>query len=355
MQSVFTAAVFEEINGPLRLRELEMPEYLSVGQVLVQIKYSGICAAQLGEIADIKGVSRKYIPNLLGHEGSGIVTAIGPGVKNVKLGDHVVCHWRKGIGIESETPKYRCPELGREIGGGRVTTFQEYSIVSENRITRIDKSISLESAALLGCAVTTGIGCAANDVGLKPGQSVIVFGCGGVGLNVLQGCRLLTAYPIVGVDIDDNKLQRAALFGATSTFNSKNGTCLNPYPAMMSQDSNVFKVDFFDAAIDTTGDPRVIEWAWKISKKVCLVAQVRHNMHVNLQTLPMHRGKTIFGSDGGATDPALDIPRYLKLYEAGYLKLEELITHRWELREINLALDTVRSGKVGRAVIFMQK
>lgn len=340
---LFKAAVLEEINKPLAIRTLEIPQTLSVGQVLVQIKYSGICAAQLGEIDCVKGPD-KYLPHGLGHEGSGTVIACGPGVKHVRVGDHVVVHWRKGVGIDSQFPQYWCPELHRYIGGGANNTFQEYAVISENRLTKILDDIPLDEAALFGCALTTGLGTVFNDVNLKPGESVIVFGCGGVGLNVLQGCSLVCAYPIVGVDITEEKLQQATVMGATETINS----ITNPTLFTMVTHS-----DLFDVAIDTTGVPAVIERAWKIAKRVCLVAQVRHDKVVSLNTTPMQSGKTIFGTDGGMTDPTNDIPRYVKLLKAGRLNLRGLITHETDLAGLNAQIELTRQGKVGRGIIKM--
>ena len=338
-KKTFKAAVLEGINEPLAILELEIPETLSVGQVLVRIHYSGICGSQLNEISNVKGNSAKYIPNTLGHEGGGIVVACGPGVKHVTIGDHVVIHWRKGVGIDAQFPQYWCSARNRYIGGGANNTFQEMAIISENRLTKIPDDVPLAEAALLGCAVTTGLGAVFNDVNLKPGESVIVFGCGGVGLNVLQGCSLITAYPIVGVDIDDTKLEQALIMGATHTVNSKHADMKLPITGA------------FDAAVDTTGIPAVIELAWKWAKRVCLVAQMRSDKVLSINTTAMQSGKTIFGTDGGMTDPTVDIPRYVRLLKAGRLNLRGLITHTTNLDGLNAQLDLTRAGKVGRGII----
>ena len=354
----FQAAVLEAQQTPLTIRRLEIPETLYVGQVLVRVLYSGICGAQLGEIAGTKGPDR-FLPHLMGHEGSGEVVAVGPGVRNLRLGDYVVLHWRKGIGIESNPPKYWCPELGKEVGGGWVTSFNEYAVVSENRLTKIGSDIPLDVAALMGCAVTTGLGVVNNDVRLKMGESVIVFGCGGVGLNVLQGCMLAGAYPIIGVDIADEKLQRAIVMGATHVANSREKNGINYNGGMSTIKDWIVKLTGrggADAVIDTTGNPEVMRLAWELAAptgRVCLVAQLRHDQTLPLQTLPMHTGKTILGSDGGDTNPTIDIPRYLRLYKAGRLNIRNLITHVVRLRDINSVLDDIRAGRVGRAIIEM--
>src|SRR6267143_214934 len=147
------AAILTELGRPLALAEIRLPERLEAGQVLVHVHCSGICGSQLGEIDGAKGED-KFLPHLLGHEGSGKVLETGPGVRHVKPGDSVVLHWRKGRGIESATPAYDWD--GRKVNAGWVTTFNEYGVVSENRLTAIPGDIDPELAALFGCAVTTG-------------------------------------------------------------------------------------------------------------------------------------------------------------------------------------------------------
>ena len=212
------AAILEKLNYPLVIDKLELPE-LDYGQVLVEVKRSGICGAQIGEMTGVKGED-KYLPHLMGHEGGGIVVEIGPGVTHVKKNDHVVMHWRKGAGIECRPPRYG--RNGGFVGGGWVTTFNDYSVVSENRLTVIPDDIPFEIAALMGCAVTTALGLINNEANIKIGQSVAVAGCGGVGLNIIQGAALVSAYPIIAIDLYDHKLELAKKMGATHTINSRN-------------------------------------------------------------------------------------------------------------------------------------
>ena len=211
-----TAAVLVEQNAPLRLEEVEIPT-LGVGQILVKMLHSGICGKQIDEITGKRGPD-PYIPHMLGHEGSGIVTAVGPGITKVQEQDHVVLHWMKGSGIESAPPRFHINN--QIISAGWVTTFSEYTVVSENRVTKVDSDAPSQTSALLGCAVTTGLGIIFNDINLKPGQSVAVFGVGGIGVNVLQGAKLINAYPVVAIDIHEHKLDMAREFGATKTIHS---------------------------------------------------------------------------------------------------------------------------------------
>ena len=197
------SAILIESKKPLVLGDIDLPEKIEFGQVLVKVSYSSICGAQINEIDAIKG-NDKFLPHLLGHEGSGIVEKIGKGVTTVKPGDHVVLHWRKSSGIQSSPPKYSWK--GKQINAGWVTTFNEKAVVSENRVTVIPKDFDLRMAALFGCSVTTGFGVVNNDAKIKIGQSVLIFGIGGLGLSIAYASSLVSAYPIIGVDIHENKI-----------------------------------------------------------------------------------------------------------------------------------------------------
>ena len=210
------AAVLVEQRKPLVIADVELPQTLEAGQVLVKIHYSGICGSQLGEIDGAKGED-KFLPHLLGHEGSGTVVETGPGVRHVKSGDKVVLHWRKGLGIEPVPPKYKWD--GKVVNAGWVTTFNEYAIVAENRITPIPANSDMPVAALFGCAVTTGFGVAVNNAKVKIGDSVVVFGAGGVGLNIVQAAAMMSAHPLIAIDLHDNRLELARTMGATHLIN----------------------------------------------------------------------------------------------------------------------------------------
>lgn len=339
------AAVLEKLNAPLTVDELEIPG-LDCGQVLVKVHRSGICGAQLGEIAGVKGED-KHLPHLLGHEGGGVVVGVGPGVTQVKEGDHVVMHWRKGCGIEARPPRYR--RNGGFVGAGWVTTFNEYAVVSENRVTAIPKDIPFEIAALMGCAVTTALGLVNNDAQIKIGQSVAVFGCGGVGLNVVQGAALVAADPIVAVDQYDHKLDLARGLGATHGINAAKADLGEEIRKTVGSRG-------LDVIVETTGSVRLIEQAYELTApggRTILVGQARHDQKLAIQSLPLHSGKLLIGCEGGQSNPSQDIPRYLNLYRKGKLDLDRLITHRFPLDEVNTALDKIRAGEVGRCVLLI--
>ena len=161
------AAVLFESKQPLEVVEIDIPEKLEYGQVLVKVKYSGICGAQINEIDAVKGED-KFLPHLLGHEGSGIVEKVGKGVTTVKIGDHVVMHWKPSRGIQSNTPKYLFNN--KIINAGWVTTFNEKAIISENRLTKIPNDFDMRLAPLFGCAITTAFGVVNNDARIKIGE-----------------------------------------------------------------------------------------------------------------------------------------------------------------------------------------
>ncbi len=341
------AAILVEQRKPLIVDEIELPQTLEVGQVLVKIHYSGICGSQLGEIDGAKGED-KFLPHLLGHEASGTVMEIGPGVKHVKPGDVVVLHWRKGLGIEGAPPNYRW--RGQKLNAGWIATFNEYAIVAENRVTAIPADSDMEVATLFGCAVTTGFGVVENNAKLRIGESVVIFGAGGIGLNIVQAAALVSAYPIIAVDLYDSKLELAKQMGATHVINSSQSDARQAILAIAGNAG-------VDAFIDNTGQPVIIEMGYELTKpqgRVILVGVPRKGKNINIYSLPLHFGKSISGSHGGETIPHEDIPRYQKLLDAGRIQLKPLVTDHFKLDEINSAIQKMRSGEiVGRCLIKM--
>ena len=340
------AAILVAQRQPLAVEEVDLPESLSAGQVLVKVHCSGICGSQIGEIDGAKGPDR-FLPHLLGHEGSGTVIGTGAGVRCVKEGDKVVMHWRKGRGIESETPRYRWK--GRPLNAGWVTTFNEYAVVSENRLTPIPNDSDMEVAALFGCAVTTGFGVVQNNARVRIGDSVVVFGAGGIGLNIVQAAALVTAHPIIAVDIHDAKLALARSLGASHLINARTADARHAIEAICPQGVDVF--------IDNTGLPAVIEMGYELTKtegRITLVGVPAKGSHVSIHSLPLHFGKELKGSHGGESVPQDDIPRYQALFRSGRIQLRELITDRFGLEEVNAAIGKMRAGEIsGRCLVRM--
>ena len=343
------AAILVELNEPLVVDELKLPEELSCGQVLVKVNYSGICGAQINEIEGAKGPD-KFLPHLMGHEGSGTVLKTGPSVKTVKEGDHVVMHWRPSAGIQSETPNYVWN--GRRVNAGWVTTFNEYAVVSENRLTSIPHDFDPKLAPLFGCAVTTAMGVINNDAHVKIGQSVVIFGVGGVGLNIVQSANMVSAYPIIAIDIHDLKLEMAKQFGATHYINSSTTKDLDDEIHKIVGDKGA------DVVIETTGIGRVIEQAYELTHpdgKTILVGVPTKGDNISIYSLPLHFNKVLTGSHGGDAIPDLEIPRYIKLIGAGKMTLDGIVTHEFSLDKVNEAIEIVRSGDAGRVLLNMSE
>ena len=340
------AAILVESKQQLIIDNIILPENLEFGQVLVDVYYSGICGAQINEIDAAKG-SDKFLPHLLGHEGSGIVQKTGPGVTTVKNGDHVVLHWRPSSGLQSQTPKYDWN--GKTVNAGWVTTFNEQAIISENRLTVMPNDFDMRIAPLFGCAVTTAFGVVNNDAKIKVGQSVVIFGIGGVGLNIAQAASMVSANPIIGVDLFEHKLKMGRKFGLThSVVGGVEG--VNDKILSIVGDKGA------DVIIDTTGNSRIIEQAYELThpdgKTIC-VGVPRKGDNISIYSLPLHFNKVLTGSHGGDAIPDLDIPRYIRLMNSDKMTLDGLITHEFTLDEINEALDLFRTGDAGRIIIKM--
>jgi len=338
------AAILVEQRKPLEIAQIGLPDILEPGQVLVKLHASGICGSQIGEIDGAKGPDR-FLPHLLGHEGSASVVETGPGVRHVSEGDMVVLHWRKGPGIECVPPKYDWD--GQVVNAGWVTTFNDYAIISENRMTVIPQGSDAGVAALFGCAVTTGFGVAMNNAQLKIGESVVVFGAGGIGLNIVQAASLTSAYPVIAVDLFDGRLDLAKEMGATHVINAKNE---DPVEAIQK----ILGGQALDVFIDNTGKPAIIKQGYELTQaqgRVILVGVPKANDETSIFTLPLHFGKVITGSHGGETLPEIDIPRYHGLYQKDQIRLKELITKRVGLTDINEAIEGMRDGSISGRVI----
>ena len=340
------AAILTNNKKPLIIAELEMPKALEFGQVLVKIYYSGLCGAQLNEIDGVKGED-KFLPHLLGHEGSGLVLDTGPGVNTVNKGDHVVLHWRQGSGIQSPTPKYKWGD--KIVNAGWVTTFNNQAVVSENRLTKIPKDFDLRIAPLFGCAITTGMGVVNNDAQIKIGESLIIFGLGGVGLAICQAASLVSACPIIGVDLYESKINLAKKFGITHGF-------IHSFGKVDKEIKKIVGNNGADVVIDTTGNTKVIEQCYNLTHpdgKTILCGVPKKGDNVSIYTLPLHFKKIFKGSHGGDSRPHIDIPRYIKLLSTKKINLNEIITHEYPLENINDAISTLRKGQAGRVIIKM--
>ncbi len=339
------AAVLVQTGQPLEVMDgIELPA-LETGQVLTRIHYTGVCHSQLMEVSGKRG-DDPWLPHLLGHEASATVVDIGPGVTKVKPGDPVVLTWIKSKGLQASGAKYQCGEL--TINSGAVTTFNEYSVVSENRCVAIPKDIPLDIASLFGCAVMTGAGIVTNTLKPPAGSSLVVYGVGGIGLSALMAAKVHQCNPIIAVDVSDDKLKQATEFGATHTVNAKNE---DPVAAIRVL-TNDLGTEF---AVESAGLAHTIEQAFNSVRKgggYCVFAShPASGEKVCLDPFDMICGKRIEGSWGGDSNPDEDIPLYAELYLQGKMPLEKLITHRYSLDQINKALEDMKANLVGRALL----
>ena len=339
------AAVLEALNQPLVVADIGLTPLLR-GQVLVKNKVTGICGAQLEEIRGNKG-NAGFVPHLLGHEACGIVQEIGDGVAKVKPGEKVCLHWRKGEGIDSDFPRYIYK--GREIQSGKVTTFSEYSIVSENRVTSVPHDTPNDLTALLGCALSTALGVIQGAACVRYGESVVVIGVGGIGLNLVRYAVQAGGYPVVAVDIAD-KENLSRKVGAHFFINRS----IFPLAKALRDLVGITRAD---VVVATVGDRETIEESVPLLSGIgryVMVGQPDLGGSITL-TNASHffegEGKVFMATQSGGFNPTLDIPRYLQMAKGGLLSIEGIITGRTTLDGINAAIAEIRAGKAGRVMI----
>jgi len=339
------AAVLYELDRPLRVRDdVRCPLPLR-GQVRVKLAYSGVCHSQLMEARGGRGEDR-YLPHLLGHEGSGVVVEVGPEVTKVSPGDRVVLGWMRGCGLDGGGVKYRAGE--ETLNAGAVTTFNEEAVVSENRCVRLPAGVPMHLAPLFGCALLTGAGIVTNSIRPPGGASVAVFGMGGIGLSALMALMLYRCGKTIAVDVEPDKLALARAFGATHTVDARTEDPVAALRALTGGGG----VDF---AIEAAGTCGTIEQAFDSVRRnggLCIFAShPRSGERIALDPYELIAGKRIQGSWGGASDPDRDVERLAQLYLEGRLPLERLVSRRYRLEDINQALDDLEAHRVVRPLI----
>ncbi|MBU3666225.1 MAG: zinc-binding dehydrogenase [Chthoniobacterales bacterium] len=336
------AAILVEQRKPLVIDEVEVPA-LKRGQVLVEIHATRVCGSQIGEIDGVKGPDQ-FLPHLLGHEAGAIVLEIGPEVTHIAPGDRVVCHWRPGAGIDAGGSVYDWN--GTKVNAGPITTFQKYAVISENRLTKVPPDTDFELCCLLADTLTTGFGIIHNDAKVQRGESVVIFGVGGIGLGVMLGAKLAGANAIIGVDLHDHKLAKAAEYGLTHQINASRENAAERIKAILG--------GLADVTIDGTGNPKVIETAYDLAKlrggRCVLFGVMPHNQRVSIHTLPLHFGRILTGSEGGQSRPEKDIPRILDQLASARIDCSGFISHRGSLADIERIIGKMRSGEVIHAV-----
>lgn len=337
------AAILVETGKPLVIDELTVPA-LKPGQVLVELAYSGVCHTQLLEVRGHRGEDR-FLPHCLGHEGSGTVVEIGAGVTRVKPGDRVVLSWIKAGGLDVPGTVYDWN--GKGVNAGGVTTFGRHSVVSENRLFRVPEGTPMDLAALLGCAAPTGLGAVLNTAQPSPGQSLVVFGAGGVGLCAIMGARVAGCAPIIAVDLHADKLALARELGADHVLQAGEQDIVSEIKRLCPGGA--------DWAIEATGRPAVMRTALESVRQqgggTVVIGNAHHGEDLIINPGLLNQGKRLLGTWGGDTQPDRDFPRYLRLIESGRLEFASFLTHRYRLDEVNAALDDLEAGRVLRPIL----
>jgi S-(hydroxymethyl)glutathione dehydrogenase/alcohol dehydrogenase len=345
--------------------ELEGPRF---GEVLVKLTASGVCHSDLSRVTGSRPLP---MPIVLGHEGAGVVQEVGEGVRTLKPGDHVILSWiapcgkclycvsgrpnlcvtavangAKGV-MPDGTTRLRKGDLEIHHMYG-ASTFGEFSVVAESGAIKIPDSVNLKSAAIIGCAVVTGVGSVINTAKVVPGSATAVFGAGGVGLNVIQGCALVNASDIIAVDIVPEKLESAKKFGATHTINANEVDVLEALKDFTGGDG-------VDYAFDAVGSPPTALQAFEATRKagtVVIIGMFPPGVQVSVPGVSIPFGEKILtGSFYGSCVMSRDFPKMARLYEDGKIKLDEMITHRFPIEEINEAFEVLESGKALRPLI----
>lgn len=345
MTQLMSAAILVENNKPLSLfRNIIVPKPKR-GQVLVRLEYAGLCHSQLMEIAGKRGED-KYLPHMLGHEGIGTVIEIGEGVTKVKSNDEVILGWIKGEGLECASSQYQST-CGMTINAGAVTTFSEYTLVSENRLVKKPLHTPSELAVLYGCAVPTGLGMVLNKILPEENPTVVFLGLGGIGLSALLATKMRNFKTVIAIDVNPDKLRLALDLGAMHVINPLHENVVDT----VAQLTNGVGVDY---AFESAGLARTIELAFTLIRRGGRCYFASHpavDEKISLDPFELICGKKIEGSWGGDTVPDRDIPHFDKYFQNGLLPLDKLISKTYSLSTINEAIDDLRNKKIARALV----
>jgi S-(hydroxymethyl)glutathione dehydrogenase/alcohol dehydrogenase len=360
------AVIVRELNKPVVVEEVTFAAP-GRGEVMVKIEAVGVCHSDL---SGTNGTIAMPLPLILGHEAAGSVIEVGEGVSELAVGDHVLANWiymcgrcrycnigRPVLCDQQGKALFTMPDgtsRTRDAGGNPLNVFSgvgvmaEYAVVHERSLVKYDGKVPADRAALVGCAVTTGVGAAINTAKVQPGSICGVWGAGGVGLNVIQGCAIAGAERIIAIDTSDAKLELARVFGATDLIKATPGEDLTKSLKKLTGGG-------LDYAFECVGSGEVAAAAYRAIRRgglavVVGVAPASASTTVVTRSLPFEE-KTLTGSYFGSARPREDFPKMLSLYRAGKLKLDELITHRYQIDEAPQAFADLESGKNARGVI----
>lgn len=339
------AAILCELNSPLKVIDLDIPQ-LKPGQVLVRIMATGICGSQLNEIAGRRGPDR-FIPHTLGHEGAGVVEDIGAQVTKVKAGDRVIITWLKGSGMDVPSAHYPS-ELGT-VNSGAVSTFMELSVISENRLIPIANDLSFEEASIFGCAFSTGGGAIINSPSFEAGQTVAIFGAGGVGVCAIIAAHIRGAAKIIAVDLSEDRLRLAK---EALVHHIIDGSKSNPSAEILKLTDGKGA----DLVLESSGNVEAMEQAFRSTSNnggLCIIAgNAKAGDSLTIDPFDLIRGKRLIGTWGGGTNPDRDIPKFISAAKAHKESLKILTRDRFSLYDINDAIGAASSGRALRPIIL---
>lgn len=358
------ASLLRAPGRELELVEVELDD-LAPDQVRVRMVASGVCHSDLSVIT---GTLPHPTPCVLGHEGAGVVEEVGPAVTRVRPGDHVILSWnpacRECVWCRADQP-FLCEQGlmdafaapygtvdGEPVFRGMTTgTFGEMTQILEKAVVPIPDDVPFEIAALIGCAVTTGVGAVINTAGVTPGAGVAVVGCGGVGLSVIMGAVVAGASTVVAVDLSPERLELAADLGATDTVRAGDG---DPVEAVRALTGGVG----VDHAFEVVGRSRTIRHAYDMARRggTCtLVGAGSADDEIGFDAMELFfTGKRILGCVYGSSDPPRDFPRLIELHRSGRLPLDRLITERIGLDGIGDAFAAMEAGRGARSVVVLE-
>lgn len=341
------AAVLVELGRPLELADLEIPA-LKPGQVLVEISFSGVCHTQVGEWLGWRGPD-SFLPHCLGHEGCGRVLEVGEGVVRCSAGDDVILSWIKASGMDVPGTIYRWGQ--RTVNAGGVTTFGQHAVVSENRVSILPAGLSSRTGALVGCAAATGFGSVANTANLQPGQNIVVFGAGGIGLCSIAAASRLRANQIAAVDLRPERLEIARRLGANQTIDAARGDPLQTLRQLRSGG--------WDVAIEATGQPTVMKTALAAVRPrggcAVVVGNAKFGEFLTIDPREFNQGKRLLGTWGGDTSPDRDFPKFCDWIISGMTDVELVLDREYGLADITQALQDLHSGRCTRPLINLKK
>lgn len=342
---MFTAAVLRALRNPLEIvGGVGLPD-LNSGQVLVEVAYSGVCHSQVMEVEGLRG-DDAHLPHMLGHEGTGVVRDVGGGVTKVAPGDRVILGWIRGLGLDGGPVRFTSP-IG-SINAGRVTTFSEFTVVSENRVTKLPPGIPMDEGVMFGCAVPTGAGIVLHQLRPAAGSSLLVWGLGGVGLSALMAALTKDLRCVIAVDVEPAKLALARECGATHVLGADDH-------ALERKVADIVGPGGLDFAVESAGRAVTIERAFSLVRRdggLCVFAShPPAHEQIRLDPFELICGKRLEGSWGGASLPDRDVPAFERIYREGRLPLGRLISQRYPLSGINDALADLKQRRVARPLI----